>query len=95
MNETNRTLNAAEQLIRERFPGYFGDRYRIDRIVSSSFGHKNREINYITVYLDPDSPPLDQRAVNEFDLSLKEELTGRHMPDWPAIAFVPTDRHAP
>ena len=95
MNETNRTLKTTEQLIRKRFPEYFGDSHYIDRIVSSSFRRKAREINYITVYLAPDSPPLDHRATNEFDIFLKEELIGLDIRDWPAIAFVTSDRQAP
>ena len=91
-NETNRTLQTAERLIRERFPGHFGDSYRIDHMVSSSFGRKDREINYITVYLTPGGPPLDHRQTNEFDILLKEELIGHNMRDWPAVAFVTQDR---
>ena len=41
MNGTNRTLETAERLIRERFPGHFGDSYRIDRIEGSSFDRKD------------------------------------------------------
>ena len=58
MNGTNRTLETTERLIRERFPGHFGESYRIDRIEGSSFDRKDREVNYITVYLAPGSPPL-------------------------------------
>ena len=43
MSETNRTLQTAERLIRERFPEHFGDSYRIDRIVGSSFGARPRD----------------------------------------------------
>ena len=92
MNETNCTLQTAERLIRERFHGHFGDRYCIDRIVGSSFGRKDREINYITVYLAPGGPPLDHRKTNEFDILIKEELIGHNMRDWPAVAFVTQDR---
>ena len=92
MNGTNRTLQTAERLIRERFPGHFGDRYRIDHIVGSSFGRKDREINYITVYLAPGGPALDHRKTNEFDILIKEELIGHNMRDWPAVAFVTQDR---
>ena len=95
MYETNQTLKTAEQLIRDRFPGYFGENRRIDHMVSSYFERKGREINYITVYLTPDSPPLDQRVISEFNINLKEELTGRGLRDWPAIAFVTTDHPAP
>ena len=95
MNETNRTLKTAEQLIRELFSEHFGDCYHIDRIVSSSFGRKDREVNYITVYLAPDGPPLDPWATNEFDILLKELLIGRGIHDWPAIAYVTMDAHSP
>ena len=78
MNGTNRTLQTAERLIRERFPRHFG--------------RKDREINYITVYLAPGSPALDHRKTNEFDLLIKEELIGHNMRDWPAVAFVTQDR---
>ena len=88
MNGTNRTLQTAERLIRERFPGHFGDSYRIDRIVGSSFGRNDREINYITVYLAPGGPALDHWKTNEFDILIKEELIGHNMRDWPAVAFV-------
>ena len=95
MNEANRTLKTAEQLIRERFSGHFGDCYHIDHIVSSSFRRKDREVNYITVYLAPDGPPLDPWAANEFDILLKELLIGHDIRDWPAIAFVTVDGYSP
>ena len=95
MNKTNRTLLTAEQLIRKRFHGHFGDRYRINSIVSSSFNRSDREVNYITVYLAAGGPPLDHRETNEFDMLLKEELIGHDIHDWPAIAFVAQDRGAP
>lgn len=94
MNGTNRTLETTERLIRERFPGHFGESYRIDRIEGSSFDRKDREVNYITVYLAPGSPPLDHRKTNEFDILLKKELTGHNMHDWPAVAFVTQDLDA-
>ena len=94
MNENNRALKTTEKLIRELFPGHFGDRYHIDRIVSSSFGRKDREVNYITVYLAPDGPPLDPWATYEFDILLKELLIGYDIRDWPAIAFVTMDGHS-
>ena len=95
MNETNHTLKTAEQLIRERFPEHFGNRYRIDRIVSSSFGRKDRNVNYITVYLAPECPPLDPWAANDFDILLRELLIGHDIRDWPAIAYVTMDGHSP
>ena len=88
MNETNRTLQTVERLIRARFRKHFGDRYRIDSIVGSSFSRKHREVHYITVYLAPGGPPLDHRETNDFDILLKEELIGHDIHDWPAIAFV-------
>ena len=91
MSETNHTLKITEELIRKRFPRRFGDRYSIDRIVSSSFNRNDREINYITVYLEPGGPPLDHRETNEFDMCLKEELTGLDIFAWPAVAFVTKD----
>ena len=91
MNERNHTLQTAEQLIRQRFPGHFGDRYRIDRIVGSSFARDGREVNYITVYLAPGGPPLDQWETSKFDILLKEMMTGFNIRDWPAIAFVTQD----
>ena len=92
MKESNRTLQTTEGLIRQRFPIHFGDRYRIERIVGSSFDRNDREINYITVYLAPGGPPMDHQETNEFDIILKEELMGRGIRDWPAIAFVALDR---
>jgi hypothetical protein len=94
MSESNRTIKMTEELIRERFPSHFGDRYSIARIVGSSFDRNDREINYITVYLEPGGPPLDHRETNEFDILLKEELIGRDIRDWPAIAFVNQDSNA-
>ena len=76
MKESNRTLQTTEGLIRQRFPIHFGDRYRIERIVGSSFDHNDREINYITVYLAPGGPPMDHQETNDFDIILKEELMG-------------------
>ena len=95
MNETNRTIKTTEYLIRERFPQHFGDRHRIERIVSSSFSRKEREVNYITVYLAPDGPPLDRQATEEFDILLKKELAQHDIRDWPAIAFITADRDTP
>ena len=94
MNETSRTLATAERLIRRRFHKHFGDRYSIDSIVGRSFNRKDREINYITVYLAPGGPPLDHRETSEFDIILKEEMISYDIPDWPAIAFVAQDHSA-
>ena len=94
MNETSRTLQTTERLIRARFHKQFGDRYRIDSIVGSSFDRKDHKVNYITVYLAPGGPPLDHRETNDFDILLKEELIGHHIYDWPAIAFVAQDHGA-
>ncbi|MCY4554867.1 MAG: hypothetical protein OXF79_00455 [Chloroflexi bacterium] len=91
MNETNRTLQTVERLIRARFHKQFGDRYRIDSIVGSSFDRRDREVGYITVYLTPGGPPLDHQETNNFDILLKEELIGHDIRDWPAIAFVAKD----
>ena len=91
MIESNRTLQTTEGLIRQRFPIHFGDRYCIECIVGSSFERNDREVNYITVYLAPGGPPMDHQETNEFDLILKEELMGRGIHDWPAIAFVALD----
>lgn len=91
MNENNRTLQTAEQLIRQRFPGHFGDRNRIDRIVGSSFARNDREVNYITVYLAPGGPPLDHLETSKFDILLKELMIAYDIRDWPAIAFVSQD----
>ena len=71
MNERNHTIQTAEQLIRRCFPEHFGDRYRIDRIVGSSFVRNGREINYITVYLAPGGPPLDHWETGKFDILLR------------------------
>ena len=88
MNETNRTLQTAERLIRERFPEHFGDGCHIDRIDGSSFRRKDHEINYITVYLAPGSPTLDHQKTNDFDILIKKELIDHNIRDWPAVAFV-------
>lgn len=90
MNETNNTLKTTEQLIRKRFADHFGSRYHIDRIDSSFFHRNDREINYITVYVVPPGPPLDQETTNRFDILLKEELMGLDIRDWPSIAYVTT-----
>ncbi len=94
MSKTNSTLATAEQLIRARFDKHFGDRYRIDSIVGSSFSRKEHEVNYITVYLSPGGPPLDHRETNEFDIRLKKEMANLDIHDWPAIAFVTQDHGA-
>ena len=94
MNERNYTLQTAEQLIRQCFPGEFGERYSIDHIVGSSFARNGREVNYITVYLAPGGPPLDQWETSKFDILLKEMMIGYNIRDWPAIAFVTQDRDA-
>ena len=92
MDEGNHTLQTAERLIRLWFPRQFGDRYHIDRIVSSCFGRYDREVHYITVYLAPGGPPLDHRETSEFDMLLKEVMIGHNIREWPAIAFVTQDR---
>ncbi len=94
MNCVKPSLATAEQLIRARFDKHFGDRYRIDSIVGSSFSRKEREANYITVYLSPGGPPLDHRETNEFDIRIKEEMANLDIHDWPAIAFATRDRGA-
>lgn len=96
MNEkTNPTLRTTERLIRERFPEHFGNHRHIDRIESSSFDRKGRDVNYIAVYLAPGGPPLDHQATSEFDIRLKEELIGQGIRDWPAIAFITEGKDTP
>ena len=95
MNQTNRTIKTTERLIREQFPRQFGDRYSIERIVGNSFEHNDRQVNYITVYLTPEAPPLDHRETTEFDILIKEELTRQDIRDWPAIAYVTKGINAP
>lgn len=87
MNQANSTLDTTERLIREQFPKHFGTRHSIDQIVGSSFNHEDREVNYITVHLTPGAPPLDHLEIIQFDILLKEMLTGYDIRNWPAIAF--------
>ena len=91
MNQSSSTLKTADELIRKRFPDHFADRYHIHRIESSPFKRKSREINYITVYLGPNCPPLDHSATSHFDILIKEELSGLNIRNWPAIPFVPAN----
>ena len=94
MTEIKHTLQTVEELIRARFHKHFGDRYSIDSILGSSFHRKEREVNYITVYLAPGGPPLDHRETNDFDILLKKELVDHDIHEWPAIAFVAKDQGA-
>ena len=93
MNETSRTLQTIERLIRARFHKQFGDRHRIDSIVGSSFDRKGREVNYITVLSHPwrptTGPPGNQRLRHP---SQRGADVGHGIHDWPAIAFVAQDR---
>ena len=95
MNERSYTIQTAEKLIRQCFSGHFGDRHHIDSIVSSSFARDGREVNYITVYLAPGGPPLEQSETSRFDIVLKEMMIKYNVSDWPAIAFVTQDWDAP
>ena len=88
MNTGNATLKTAEEIIRKRFAAHFGKDYHIQHIESSTFQRNNRNVNYMTVYLRPDSPPLDHSVTTQFDLLLKEELAGHNIRDWPAVAYV-------
>ena len=97
MNETNRTLKIVERTIWEQFPEYFGDGYRIDRIESSFFVRKGREVNNMTVYIEPGGPPLGVTATSEFDLHIHLLLIDQNasISSWPAIAYVTTDGRLP
>ena len=88
MNTGNATLKTAEEIIRKRFAEHFGKDYHIQSIESSSFQRNNRNVNYIKVYLVSDSPPPDHSVTTQFDLLLKEELAGRNIRDWPAVAYL-------
>ena len=90
MYETNPTLKIVEQTIREQFPKYFGDGYRIDSIESSFFVRKGREVNYMRVFIESSGPPLDVGATSEFDLHIHLLLIDQNasISSWPAIAYL-------
>ena len=49
---------------------------------------KNRDVNYMTVYLEPGHPPLDHAAIIEFDIRPFKTLMSQGIFDKPAVAYV-------
>ena len=68
MSRTNRALQVTEEIIRKELPGHLGEGFRISHIESTFIRRKKRNVNYMTVYLEPGHPPLDNAAIMEFDI---------------------------
>ena len=85
---TNRALQVTEAIIRKELPGYLGEGFRISHIESTSMRRKKRDVNYMTVYLEPGHPPLDAAVIIDFDLRLHEKLIGQQIFDTPAVAYI-------
>ncbi len=94
MPKTNRALQATVELIQKNLPQAFGAGFRISHIESTSLQRNNRDVNYMTVYLEPDHPPLDDEAIVELDIQLREMLIAQHIFDKPAVAYIDRDDSA-
>ena len=77
-----------EEIIRKELPGHLGEGFHISHIESTFMRRKKRDVNYMTVYLEPGHPPLDDAAIMEFDLGLRERLIGQQILDTPAVAYI-------
>ena len=94
MPRTNHALQTTEELIHKNLPQAFGAGFHISHIESTSLQRNKRDVNYMTVYLEPGHPPLDDAAIVELDLRLREMLMGQHIFDKPAIAYIDRDDSA-
>ena len=88
MPRTNRALQVTEEIIRKDLPGHLGEGFRISHIESTSIRRSKRDVNYMTVYLEPGHPPLDDDAFIGFDIGLRERLMGQRIFDKPAVAYI-------
>ena len=88
MPRTNRALQVTEEIIRKELPGYLGEGFHISHIESTSIRRSKRDVNYMTVYLEPGHPPLDDDAFIGFDIGLRESLMGQRIFDKPAVAYI-------
>ena len=88
MSRTNRALQVTEEIIRKELPGHLGEGFHISHIESTFIRRKKRDVNYMTVYLEPGHPPLDNAAIMEFDIGLHERLLGQQIFDIPAVAYI-------
>ena len=88
MSRTNRALQVTEEIIRKELPGHLGEGFRISHIESTFIRRKKRNVNYMTVYLEPGHPPLDNAAIMDFDIGLHERLLGQQIFDVPAVAYI-------
>ena len=95
MPRTNRALQATEELIHKNLPQAFGAGFRISHIESTSLQRSKRDVNYMTVYLEPGHPPLDDEAIVELDIRLHEMLIGQNILDKPAIAYIDRNDDTP
>ena len=87
MPRTNRALQVTEEIIRKELPGHLGEGFHISHIESTFMRRKKRDVNYMTVYLEPGHPPL-AAAIIEFELGLRERLMGQQILDKPAVAYI-------
>ena len=70
-------MSHAADLVREHLSGYLGDGFEISEVTGKSFTHRGRELGYVTVRLKPGHPPLDAKALSQFDVDMHQKFIER------------------
>ncbi len=78
-------MSHAADLVREHLPDYLGDGFEISDVIAESFTHRDRELGYVTVQLSPGHPPVDARALSQFDVDMHREFIDRGFFPPPAV----------
>ena len=85
----------AANLVRVHLPSYLGDKFEISDVTAESFTHRDRELGYVTVQLKPGHPPVDARALSQFDVDMHQKFIERGFFPPPAVELSAAETDEP